>query len=97
MTRIYRPLYACFYSLRSKGLISMRFGEKVVGKMAWVKRREGDGEGGEEWLSFPFSRGQNRKSRSPVFLWSKTKRKRLLRMLLFLSSSTFCRSVNTQN
>ena len=35
----------------------------------------------EDWLSFHFSRGQNRKSRSSVFLSSKTKRKRLLRRL----------------
>ena len=34
------------------------------------------------WLSFHFSRGQNRKSRSSVFLCSKTKRKRLLRRLV---------------
>ena len=67
MTRIYRPLYTCFYSLRSKRLISVRFGEKIeereskfVGKMARVKGREGEGEGGEEWLSFPVLRGQNR-------------------------------------
>ena len=31
------------------------------------------------WLSFHFSRGQNRKSPSSVFLGSETKRKRLLR------------------
>ena len=51
------------------------------------------------WLSFHFSRGQNRKSPSSVFLCSETKRKRLLRRLLvyvytfstliyFLSKST---------
>ena len=28
--------------------------------MAWVKGREEEGEGGEEWLSFPVLRGQNR-------------------------------------
>ena len=33
------------------------------------------------WLSFHFSRGQNRKSPSSVFLCSETKRKRLLRRL----------------
>ena len=33
------------------------------------------------WLSFHFSRGQNRKSPSAVFLCSETKRKRLLRRL----------------
>ena len=33
------------------------------------------------WLSFHFSRGQNRESRSSIFLYSKTKRKRLLRRL----------------
>ena len=35
------------------------------------------------WLSFHFSLGQNRKSPSSVFLRSETKRKRLLRRLLF--------------
>ena len=34
------------------------------------------------WLSFHFSRGQNRKSPSSVFLCSETKRKRLLRRLI---------------
>ena len=33
------------------------------------------------WLSFHFPRGQNRKSRSSVFLCSETKRKRVLRRL----------------
>ena len=33
------------------------------------------------WLLFHFSRGQNRESRSSVFLYSETKRKRLLRRL----------------
>ena len=59
--------------------------------MAYVK--EGGG-GGEERrpspppppafifsLSFHFSRGQNRESRSSVFLYSETKRKRLQRKL----------------
>ena len=36
------------------------------------------------WLLSYFSRGQNRKSRSSVFLYSETKRKRLLRRLLLL-------------
>ena len=35
----------------------------------------------KDWLSFHFSRGQNRKSRSSVFLSSKTKQKGLLRRL----------------
>ena len=35
------------------------------------------------WLLFHFSRGQNRESRSSVFLCSETKRKRLLRRLNF--------------
>ena len=35
------------------------------------------------WLSFHFSRGQNRKSRSSVFFCSETKRKRLLCRLRF--------------
>ena len=44
------------------------------------------------WLSFHFSRGQNRKSPSSVFLCSETKRKRLLRRLhntshMFMQSS----------
>ena len=34
------------------------------------------------WLLFHFSRGQNRESRSSVFLCSETKRKRLLRRLV---------------
>ena len=34
------------------------------------------------WLSFHFSRGRNRKSRSSVFLCPETKRKRLLRRLI---------------
>ena len=33
------------------------------------------------WLSFHFSSGQNRESRSSIFLYPKTKRKRLLRRL----------------
>ena len=36
------------------------------------------------WLLSHFLRGQNRKSRSSVFLYSETKRKRLLRRLLLL-------------
>ena len=36
------------------------------------------------WLLSHFSRGQNRKSRSSVFLYSENKRKRLLRRLLLL-------------
>ena len=36
---------------------------------------------GNVWLSFHFSRGQNRESRSSVFLCSETARKRLLRRL----------------
>ena len=36
------------------------------------------------WLLSHFSRGQNRKFRSSVFLYSETKRKRLLRRLLLL-------------
>ena len=36
------------------------------------------------WLSFHFSRSQNRKSPSSVFLCSETKRKRLLRRLSFV-------------
>ena len=54
--------------------------------MAQVKERGG---GGEEtplpsfifWLSFHFSRGQNRKSPSSVLFCAETKRKRLLRRL----------------
>ena len=59
----------------------------------------------ENWLSFHFSRGQNRKSRSSLFLSSKTKRKRWLRRLathrvlctvlffvkIFVSVAEFCR------
>ena len=46
--------------------------------MAQVKERGGG------WLSFHFSRGQNRKSRSSVIFCSETKRKRLLRRLAFV-------------
>ena len=40
------------------------------------------------WLSVHFSRGQNRKSRSSVFLFSENKRKRVLRRLC--SPIQFC-------
>ena len=43
------------------------------------------------WLSFHFSRGQNRKSPSLVFLCAKTKRKRLLRRLGFICHSSATR------
>ena len=36
------------------------------------------------WLLFHFSRGQNRESRSSAFLYSETKRKRLLRRLPYM-------------
>ena len=49
---------------------SFHFCVKTARKMAQV------------WLLFHFSRGQNRESRSSVFLCSETKRKRLLRRLL---------------
>ena len=63
-----------------------------------VSKRAGEGWGRKEgnflpspppppsfifWLSFHFSRGQNRKSHSSVFLYSETKWKRLLRRLDF--------------
>ena len=63
-----------------------------------VSKRAGEGWGRKEgnflpspppppsfifWLSFHFSRGQNRKSHSSVFLYCETKRKRLLRRLDF--------------
>ena len=41
------------------------------------------------WLSFHFSRGQNQKSPSSVFLYSETKRKLLLRRLRSLFPSGF--------
>ena len=41
------------------------------------------------WSSFRFSRGHNRKSLSPIFYCSETKRKRLLRRL------SLCRQVET--
>ena len=74
---------------------------KTTRKMAQVKERGG---GGEErkvlpsppppptfifWLLFHFSRGQNRESRSPVFLCSETKRKLLLRRLALCRSQKF--------
>ena len=62
--------------------VSVLFPSKDRAKNGSSKR----GGGGEErketlWLSFHFSRGQNRESRSSVFLCSETARKRLLRRL----------------
>ena len=71
---------------------------KTARKVAQVKERGG----GEDvsflpfplpsftfWLSFHFSRGQNQKSPSSVFLYSETKRKLLLRRLRSLFPSGF--------
>ena len=64
-------------------------------RQKWRKQKSGEGVGKKEegmlsspppppsfifWVSFHFSRGQNRKS-STVFFWPETKRKRLLRRL----------------
>ena len=41
------------------------------------------------WVLFHFSLGQNRESRSSVFLWSETKRKRLLSRLILHTSNNY--------
>ena len=77
--------------------------------MAWVKERGGGGEERKETsslplplppfiflLSFHFSRGQNRKSHSSVFLYSETKRKRLLRRLDFFHTPILPISLRTR-
>ena len=67
--------------------VSVRFRSKERGKR--VKDRA---ENGIFWLLFHFSRGQNRESRSSVFLCSETKRKRLLRRLDVVYFSTMLRA-----
>ena len=51
------------------------------------------------WLLFHFSRGQNRESRSSVFLCSETKRKRLLRRLgsRDMTKATKTEYISTEN
>ena len=82
------------YGLRSKRLRAVSEQRtRTARKMAPIKERGGGREEKKEtrflpsppptpsfifWLSFHFSRGQNRKSRYWDFLRSKTKRKRLL-------------------
>ena len=70
--------------------VSMRFRSKERGKR--VKDRAKNGASKRAtfifWLLFHFSRGQNRESRSSVFLCSETKRKRLLRRLDVVYFST---------
>ena len=46
------------------------------------------------WLLFHSSRGQNRESRSSVFLWSETKRKRLLHRLARVQTKKQSRKKN---
>ena len=60
--------------------VSVRFRRKE--RETRVEDREKSGASKTFWLSFHFSRGQNRKSSSSVFLCSETKRKRLLRRLI---------------
>ena len=67
--------------------VSVRFRSKERGTRVkdraenGVSERAGRGPTFIFWLLFHFSLGQNRESRSSVFLCSKTKRKRLLRRL----------------
>ena len=93
-----RPLLACVASV-SVRFRSKERGTRVKDRAKnGVSKRAGTGWGREEGnflpsppppppfiflLSFHFSRGQNRKSHSSVFLYSETKRKRLLRRLDF--------------
>ena len=87
----FSPFLACVASVScGLGAKNEERESKTARKMAQVKERGG---GGEEtsifWLLFDFSRGQNRESRSPVFLCSETKRKRLLRRLALCRSQKF--------
>ena len=86
----FSPFLACVAS------VSVRFRSKERGKRVKDRAKNGAkerGGGGEEtfifWLLFDFSRGQNRESRSPVFLCSETKRKLLLRRLALCRSQKF--------
>ena len=63
--------------------LSVRFRSKKGGKGVKERMKYGTSKrAGRERLSFHFSCGQNRESRYSVFLYSETKRKRLLRRLL---------------
>ena len=76
------------FALACVASVSVRFRRKERGTR--VKDREKSGASKRAfWLSFHFSRGQNRKSPSLVFLCSETKRKRLLRRLNLLDTSCF--------
>ena len=73
---------------------SLRFRSKERGTRVKDRAKNGAskraGRGGEERLSFHFSRSQNRKSRSSFFFFcSETKRKRLLRRLEILPHENF--------
>ena len=74
--------------------VSVRFRSKERGKR--VKDRAKNDASKRAtfifWLLFHFSRGQNRESRSSVFLCSETKRKRLLRRLDVVYFSTMLRA-----
>ena len=65
--------------------VSVQFRSKERGTR--VKVRPKNGASVRVRLSFDFSRGQNRNSRSSVFLCSETKQIRLLRRLWFLPRS----------
>ena len=67
--------------------VSMRFRSKERGSRV-CKDRAKNWVTFIFWFFFHFSRGQNRESRSLVFLCSETKRKRLLRRLTFIRNST---------
>ena len=73
--------------------VSVRFRTKEQGTRVKDRAKNGAskraGRGGEERLSFHFSRSQNRKSRSSFFFCSETKRKRLLRRLEILPHENF--------
>ena len=76
--RLSFPPWVCLRSKRFRAVSEQRTrNEGQRSREKWHEWKSGEG-----WLSFHFSLGQNRKSRSSVFLCPETKRKRLLRRLI---------------
>ena len=75
-----RILLVAHYFERASRLVSFWSRKRL--RAVWEQRLRNESQGRrEKWLSFHFSRGQNRKSFPSVFLCSETKRNRLLRGL----------------